>query len=166
MKLLLISDTHGRHLDLISVYGAQIQADLCIHGGDFGFYDAGSVDALSQREQSLLIKHSNLDEETKEHLLNGKDLRQAMRVPEVLGIFPEFLDGKKSFSLPVYAVWGNHDDSKVIQRLMKEPLPDLHLLHDKIYYDMGDFVILGLGGNCMPLKAFTQGYKGLPGQQC
>jgi predicted phosphodiesterase len=166
MKLLLISDTHGRHLDLISVYGERIEADLCIHAGDFGFYDAGSVDAFSQRELSLLIKHSDLDEDTKESLLRGKDLRPAVQAPDVLGIFPDFLEGKKKFPLPVYAVWGNHDDSNVVQRLIQTPLSNLYLLYDKIYYDMGDFVILGLGGNCMPQKAFTQGYKGLPGAQC
>lgn len=166
MKLLLISDTHGRHLDLISVYGEKINADLCIHAGDFGFYDVESAQAFSQRELSLLIKHSDLDGETKEHLLKGNDLRQAVQLPEVLGTFPDFLDGRMRFSLPVFAVWGNHDDSMVIQRLLKTPLPNLQLLHDTIYYDMGEFVILGLGGNCMPQKAFTQGYKGLPGAQC
>ena len=166
MKILLISDTHGRHLDLISVYGERCRADLCIHAGDFGFYDAESVDGFSQRELSLLIRHSDLDDETKAHLLAGNDLRHAVAEPEVLGVFPEFLDGRRHFSLPVYAVWGNHDDAGVIQRLIKTPIANLHLLHDKIYYDMGDFVILGLGGNCMSHKAFTQGYKGLPGAQC
>ena len=26
--------------------------------------------------------------------------------------------------------------------------------------------MLGVGGNCLPEKAFTQGYRGLPGQRC
>ena len=39
MKILLVSDTHGTKIDLISAYAEEMKADICIHAGDFGFYD-------------------------------------------------------------------------------------------------------------------------------
>jgi hypothetical protein len=49
MRLLLISDTHGK-LDIINELSAQTQADAVIHAGDFGFYDDESFERLSDRE--------------------------------------------------------------------------------------------------------------------
>ena len=71
MKILLVSDTHGTKIDLISAYAEEIKADFCIHAGDFGFYDKTSADAMSQRELYLLVKHSDLPEEEKAALLKG-----------------------------------------------------------------------------------------------
>ena len=68
MKILLISDTHGAHIELISAYAEEMKADICIHAGDFGFYDQTSADAMSQRELFLLIKHCALPEDEKEEL--------------------------------------------------------------------------------------------------
>ena len=48
MKVLLISDTHGRNIDRISAYAEEWKSDICIHAGDFGFYDTPSVEAMSQ----------------------------------------------------------------------------------------------------------------------
>ena len=46
MRLLLLSDTHGR-LDLINELAEREQVDAVVHAGDFGFYDEKSVDRLS-----------------------------------------------------------------------------------------------------------------------
>ena len=43
MRLLLISDTHGK-LDIINELSAQTQADAVIHAGDFGFYKCCTID--------------------------------------------------------------------------------------------------------------------------
>ena len=69
MKILLISDTHGRNINLISAYAEEMKADICIHAGDFGFYDNASVDAMSQRELFLQLKHSDMSEDRKVCLL-------------------------------------------------------------------------------------------------
>lgn len=45
MRLLLISDTHGK-LGVINELSARLQADAVIHAGDFGFYDDGSFERL------------------------------------------------------------------------------------------------------------------------
>lgn len=167
MKILLVSDTHG-HINRITEYAICANADICIHAGDFGFYDEQSVAALSQRELYLQIKHSDLPDSQRMELLkaNASGWKAAITEHRLLGDFTEYLDGARKFDLPVYAVWGNHDDAEVVLRMIKDSVGNLHILHDKAFVDLGDFIILGLGGNCTPQKAFTQGYKGLPGARC
>lgn len=168
MKILLISDTHGTNIDRISAYAEELRADVCVHAGDFGFYDTTSVDAMSQRELYLLVKHSALPDEEKAPLLKGnaQDWKAAVVEKRLLGMFPDFLADKMRFGWPVYATWGNHDDADVVQRMIKAPVANLRMLHETAFYDLGDFILLGVGGNCTPGKAFTAHCSGLPGARC
>ena len=168
MKILLISDTHGRHIDRISAYAGEWKADVCIHAGDFGFYDAASVEGMSQRELYLLVKHSALPDDEKASLLNGnaQNWKEAIIQKRLLGMFPDFLAGKMRFGWPVYAIWGNHDDADVILRMMKTPVSNLRLLHENTFCELSDLILLGIGGNCIPEKAFTMRCAGLPGARC
>ena len=168
MKILLISDTHGKNIDWISAYAEKVKADVCIHAGDFGFYDTNSVEAFSQRELFLQVKHSNIEAAEKTHLLtqSAKGWKEAILKHKILGPFAEFIAEKRRFQFPIFATWGNHDDAEVVLRMIKDPVPNLQMLHEKRYYDIGEFAVLGVGGNCLPEKAFTQGYRGLPGQRC
>lgn len=167
MRVLLISDTHG-HVDRIQEYAEHAKADVCIHAGDFGFYDDASIDGMNQRELYLQVKHSDLPEGEKTQVLKaGASVwEKVIKEHNLLGTFHEFLDGGREFGWPVYAIWGNHDDANVALRMIKKPIPYLHMLHDRTAVDLGEFVLLGLGGNCTPGKAFTQGYKTLPGARC
>ena len=168
MKILLVSDTHGSNIELISAYAEEMKADICIHAGDFGFYDKTSADAMSQRELYLLVKHSDLPEEEKAVLLKGnaQDWKEVMGKHHLLGRFQDFLDDRMRFAWPLYATWGNHDDAEVVLRMMKDPVANLQILHEKTFYNTEDFVILGTGGNCLPEKAFNQHHRGLPGARC
>jgi predicted phosphodiesterase len=168
MKILLVSDTHGANIELISAYAEEMKADICIHAGDFGFYDKTSADAMSQRELYLLIKHSDLPEEEKSALLKGnaQDRKEAIGKHHLLGSFQDFLDDRMRFAWPLYATWGNHDDAEVVLRMMKAPVPNLRILHENVYCETEDFVILGTGGNCLPEKVFDQHHRGLPGARC
>ena len=143
-------------------------ADVCVHAGDFGFYDATSVDAMSQRELYLLVKHSALPDEEKAPLLKGnaQDWKAAVVEKRLLGMFPDFLADKMRFGWPVYAIWGNHDDADVVLRMIKNPIPNLRMLHENIFFELSDFVLFGIGGNCTPEKAFTMRCAGLPGARC
>ena len=113
MKILLISDTHGRNINLISAYAEEMKADICIHAGDFGFYDNASVDAMSQRELFLQLKHSDMSEDRKVCLLqkSAKEWKTLIRKERTLGNFNDFLSDKMRFGWPIYATWGNHDDA-------------------------------------------------------
>jgi Icc-related predicted phosphoesterase len=68
MRLLLISDTHGK-LDIINELLAQTQADAVIPAGDLGFYDEDSFERLSDRELRLHVIHSDLPRAEKDNLL-------------------------------------------------------------------------------------------------
>ena len=168
MKILLISDTHGTNIDLTSAYAAEWDADLCIHAGDFGFYDAVSADAMSQRELYLLIEHSPLPDDEKAALLkeNAQSWKETVMEKGLLGAFPDFLADKMRFGWPLYATWGNHDDAEVVLRMIKDPVPNLRMLHENTFYELTDFALLGIGGNCTPGKAFTMRCAGLPGARC
>ncbi|MFO9088671.1 metallophosphoesterase [Legionella pneumophila serogroup 1] len=107
-KILLISDTHG-NLDIINKKVNQTQADMVINAGDFGFYDEQSIYRLSQRELRLLVSHSpvwrqyEVDKQT-----SRERLIEIVKENRLLGDFPDYISGEKKFSVPVYAVWGNH----------------------------------------------------------
>lgn len=159
-KILLISDTHG-NLDIINDKAQQINADLVIHAGDFGFYDAQSVRRLSHRELRLLITHSpfwrlyNITEETKREILI-----EIIENHQLLGDFPDYLSGKKHFVKPTYSVWGNHEDVAVLKSLRKNcAIKNLHLLDENHIYefennDSLEFTLYGLGGNFLTSKKF------------
>lgn len=64
LRLLLLSDTHGR-LDVIHELVEATRADAVVHAGDFGLYDGDSVARLSRRELNLRVVHSGLPDEEK-----------------------------------------------------------------------------------------------------
>ena len=153
MRILLISDTHGElsHVNkLVAIEGA----DCVIHAGDFGFYEEESLSRLSQREIWLIIKHSHLPRRKVRRILELGPIGRAKAVEKhgLLGGFPKYLAGKESFDVPVYAVWGNHDDGNLVERLVqgRPTVPNLHLLHSQRAYRVGPALVYGLGGNFLP----------------
>ncbi len=116
MRLLLVSDTHGK-LGAINELSARVQADVVIHAGEFGFYDDGSFERLTDRELRLHVVHSDLPRAVKDNLLSLSriDLIAQSRKLGLLGEFMSFIDGSESFQVPVYAVWGNHEDKEVLR---------------------------------------------------
>src|ERR1035437_5896013 len=104
MRFLLISDTHG-NLGIVNALAARVQADAVIHAGDFGFYDDGSYDRLSEREIGLQIMHSGLprDEKTRMMMLPRSERIVAARAARLLGEFQAYVDGAASICVPVYA---------------------------------------------------------------
>jgi len=153
MRLLLISDTHGK-LDIINERSAQTHADAVIHAGDFGFYDDGSFERLSDRELRLHVAHSDLSRAEKDNLLSlpRNDLIEQAQKRRLLGEFQSYIDGGESFQMPVYAVWGNHEDKEVVERLFRGDIGvrNLHILHHQQGYRVGPAYIYGLGGNLLP----------------
>lgn len=118
MRLLLIGDTHGK-LGTINELSFLVQADAVIHAGDFGFYDDGSFERLSDRELRLHVTHSDLPRAEKDNLLTLSrfDLIAQLRKLRLLGEFQSYIDERSSFQVPVYAVWENHEDKEVVERL-------------------------------------------------
>src|SRR5689334_3516970 len=114
MKILLVSDTHGQ-LDAINKLVEKTKADLVIHAGDFGFYDDSSYRRLSTRELLLLVSHSLHWKDYRVDKQTSRDkLIEIVQKHKLLGDFSDYADNKKKFNVPVYAVYGNHEDAVVI----------------------------------------------------
>lgn len=125
-------DTHG-DVGVINDLAGRTQADTVIHAGDFGFYDDGSYERLSDRELRLQIAHSDLSGAEKERILKLPRERkiQVAREHGMLGEFPHYITGLRRFDVPVYAVWGNHEDEDVIERFFRGDIAieNLHILY-------------------------------------
>lgn len=159
MRLLLISDTHGT-LGLIDELAGRVRAEAVIHAGDFGFFDDESPVRLSDRELRLQVTHSDLPntEKTRMGRLPRDQLIEQVRNHRLLGEFQSYLEGRKTFHVPVYAVWGNHEDKDVIQRLCSRDIAiaNLHILHHRQGYWLGPAFVYGLGGNLLPGSKMMQ----------
>jgi len=159
MRLLLISDTHGK-LGIINKLAAHVRADAVIHAGDFGFFDETSYHRLSDRELRLHVAHSELPETEKASILPlpRKDMIGAAMKHRLLGEFQSFADGRESFHVPLYAVWGNHEDIVVVDGLFRGEvnIENLHILHHRQGYRVGPAFVCGLGGNFLPGSKMMQ----------
>lgn len=150
MRLLLLSDTHG-HLDSIDGLARSVRADAIIHAGDFGFYDDASVDRLESRELFLRIIHSDLPADVKAQAKKrkGAALREFIRSKLPLSDLGAWLREGRGFSLPTFAVWGNHEDGAVVADLLagRRSVPNLTLI---AHAQHGPVRLFGLGGNVLP----------------
>jgi predicted phosphodiesterase len=155
MRLLLLSDTHG-HLEQIDTLAERTRADAVIHAGDFGLYDLDSVDRLESRELFLRVVHSHLTQEEKSRAkkLRSDEMRDFIRRKLPLSDLGQWLKEGRGFRVPVYAVWGNHEDRVVIEDLLsgRASVPNLHLLHEGASHQVGPLHLLGLGGNVIPQR--------------
>ena len=159
MRFLLISDTHGK-LGIINELAAGVQADAVIHAGDFGFYDDGSYERLSERELRLQIKHSDLPSTDSQRILAlpRKERIAASKKECPLSELPLYIEGRRRFEVPVYAVWGNHEDKHVVERFFRDELEveNLHVLTSRNVYRVGSALVYGVGGNLLSGSKFLQ----------
>ena len=127
-KALLISDTHG-HVDMINTLVEKTNADMVIHAGDFGFYNESSYKHISSRELLLLVSHSKY---WKDYCVDKKTDREMLinivKKHNLLGDFSEYQDNAKQFKVPVYAVYGNHEDVCVIREVKEKSICNFNLL--------------------------------------
>jgi len=156
LRILLISDTHG-DLDGINELAHRTHAHLVVHAGDFGFYEADSVHRLSHRELWLLIVHSSkIEKQNISKQASREELVEIVLDNALLGDFPLYLSHERRFDVPVYAVWGNHEDIAVIEKLRnKNTVENLFILDEHHFYPIKDdhrtaFNLFGIGGNFLP----------------
>lgn len=167
MRILLVSDTHG-DLEQLDALIKETGVDAVIHAGDFGFYDNDSVHRLQTRELRLLIQHSPVRKEYPVSKTTERaHLIEIIQRHRLLGTFSDYQEGKKTFSVPVYAVWGNHEDLVVVDLLRKNgKIPNLFLLDERNFYEIiPGLIIYGIGGNWLPgKKLFDQPVGGSGGK--
>ena len=148
MKVIVLTDTHGQ-IDRINQLAIENNADACIHCGDVGFFDHISIKNMSAAELTKMIRHTSLSQEEKEHLCSLPQTEQSDFVLQnaLAGNFEDYLIGRKTFEIPVYAVWGNHEDIRIIELLREKPLHNLTLLDEKNSVLLEKVRFYGLGGD-------------------
>ncbi|MBK05692.1 MAG: hypothetical protein CL920_04665 [Deltaproteobacteria bacterium] len=152
MRILLVTDTHNE-LDVINDLIETEYIDCCIHCGDFGFYDEDSLNRLTHRELQLRIRHSHLPKDVRKQAydLSHNEAKAILKEHNMLGGFIPFLTGEQRFAKPVYAVWGNHDDRQVVNKLLDGTydVPNLHLIDEHNHYTLeeANLRVFGVGGN-------------------
>lgn len=149
MKILLISDTHGK-LDVINELAAAAGADCCLHMGDLCLYTAESVRRFSADMLYKQLRHNPQLPPEQLAALDRNDaetMRQLALEYRTYGTFEDYLSGKKRFDIPVYAVPGNNDDAEIIACLEKHPISNLTFLDEAKQLEWEGFLICGTGGD-------------------
>ena len=161
-RALLLSDTHG-NIDIINTLVEKTNVDMVIHAGDFGFYNESSFKHISDRELLLLISHSpHWKDYQVDKTTTRETLTEIVKKHHLLGNFQDYQENKKQFSVPVYAVYGNHEDVFVIREITKNnTIHHFNLLDENHVYPITknneiQFQLFGIGGNFLVSNKLLQ----------
>jgi predicted phosphodiesterase len=160
VRFLVLSDTHG-HLSIMNELVKEYHADIVLHCGDFGFMTADRLPMLPDRELSLLIWHSLLPKEVRKQAwkMPQEEKIETIRKHQLMGEFDLFKRGEIKFKVPVYAIWGNHEDNVIVNQLLTGEIqvPNLQLITETSNIVFEDWVqLVGIGGNFIPWTFFDR----------
>ncbi|KDQ65116.1 hypothetical protein JAAARDRAFT_28777 [Jaapia argillacea MUCL 33604] len=165
-RLLCIADIRGR-LSALNDLAREVNAVAIIHTGDFGFFEASSLERINDRTLRHLTMYSPLiPAAQRNHLLSNEHppahIRQTVNV-SMLSEFPLLLSGQIKLQVPVYTVWGACEDVSVIEKFRAGTytVDNLNILDEATTrcLDIGGVKLrlLGLGGALVPHKMFDNG---------
>ncbi|KAF5349334.1 hypothetical protein D9758_011757 [Tetrapyrgos nigripes] len=165
-RILCIADIRGR-LSGLNELAREANAVAVIHTGDFGFFEAASLDRINDRTLRHLTTYSPLiPTAQRNHLLLPENppahIRQTVTI-NLLSEFPLLLSGQLSLQIPVYTVWGACEDVSIIEKFRSGTysVPNLHVLDEATtrLLDVGGVKLrlFGLGGALVPHKMFDNG---------
>ncbi|EPQ59741.1 hypothetical protein GLOTRDRAFT_136541 [Gloeophyllum trabeum ATCC 11539] len=165
-RLLCVADIRGR-LSALNDLAREVNASAIIHTGDFGFFEASSLDRINDRTLRHLTMYSPLiPQAQRTHLLEPQNppahIRQTVNV-SMLSEFPLLLSGQIKLAVPVYTVWGACEDVLVLEKFRtgSYAIDNLHVIDEATTrcLDVGGVKLrlLGLGGALVPHKMFDNG---------
>ncbi|KAJ3868016.1 hypothetical protein EV359DRAFT_33110 [Lentinula novae-zelandiae] len=162
-RILCIADIRGR-LSAIDDLAREVNAVAVIHTGDFGFFEATSLDRINDRTLRHLTMYSPLVASAQRtHLLQqNSPLRNSVDI-SILSEFPLLLSGNLRLNVPVYTVWGACEDIVIMEKFRAKTyeVPNLNILDEATTHllDLGGVKLrlLGLGGAVVPHKMFDNG---------
>ncbi|KAF8164921.1 hypothetical protein B0H34DRAFT_649712 [Crassisporium funariophilum] len=165
-RILCIADIRGR-LSALNDLAREANAKAIIHTGDFGFFEANSLERINDRTLRHLTMYSPLiPSAQRTHLLAPENLPAVIRSTvniELLSEFPLLLSGQIKLQIPVYTVWGACEDVLVLEKFRTGAyaIENLHVLDEATTrcLDVGGVKLrlLGLGGALVPHKLFDNG---------
>ncbi|KAF8161781.1 hypothetical protein K438DRAFT_2025711 [Mycena galopus ATCC 62051] len=165
-RVLCIADIRGR-LSALNDLAREANAHAIIHTGDFGFFEANSLERINDRTLRHLTMYSPLiSSSQRTHLLSPDNppavIRSTVNI-SLLSEFPLLLSGTLKLKVPVYTVWGACEDVLVIEKFRSGSyaIENLHILDEATTrcLDLGGVKLrlLGLGGALVPHKMFDNG---------
>ncbi|PSR77057.1 hypothetical protein PHLCEN_2v8090 [Hermanssonia centrifuga] len=165
-RLLCIADIRGR-LSGLNDLAREANACAIIHTGDFGFFEASSLERINDRTLRHLTTYSPLiPSAQRTHLLAPENppsvIRSTVNI-SLLSEFPLLLSGQIKLHVPVYTVWGACEDVSVLEKFRAGTyaVDNLHVLDEATtrVLDLGGVKLrlLGLGGALVPHKMFDNG---------
>ena len=146
MRILLISDTHG-DVEIVNEVAVKAGVEACFHLGDFCCYTEESVLRFSRDMLEKQLVHSRrvpLGLEMDVGRMSVEALRELVYRYRTYGDFGEYMAGRKSFVVPVFAVGGNNDDPMVMQELGRHPIPNLTFLDAEHQVELGEYLVYGV----------------------
>ncbi|KAI0772548.1 hypothetical protein BD413DRAFT_612688 [Trametes elegans] len=165
-RLLCIADIRGR-LSALNDLAREANASAIIHTGDFGFFEASSLDRINDRTLRHLTMYSPLiPTAQRNHLLAPENPPSVIRSTVTISLLSEFpllLSGQIKLHVPVYTVWGACEDVIVLEKFRagQYDIENLHVLDEATTrcLDLGGVKLrlLGLGGALVPHKMFDNG---------
>lgn len=142
MKIMFLSDTHGRHLEISETYGKLPKVDMVIHAGDctrYGEYD--ETDDFLKWYNSLNAKHKVLVAGNHDFILQQVDRRNELLlnnygVTYLEDSFVE-IDGIGIYGSPwspIYGMWAfmkhrNDEMNEVWEKVPKDGSIDIMVTH-------------------------------------
>ncbi|KAG8851977.1 hypothetical protein FRB96_008992 [Tulasnella sp. 330] len=173
-RILCVADIRGQHSQLNQL-AKDTNARAIIHTGDFGFFEAASLDPdrINDRTLKHLLLYSPLIPADQRDTLYPKDatpeaLRATARASQAspnphLSEFPLLLGGKLKLTVPVYTVWGACEDVAILEKFRtgEYDTENLHVVDEATSrtLEIGGIKLrlLGLGGAFVPHKLFDNG---------
>lgn len=152
MRVLLLSDPHGDFRGILRLC-ERTGADAVLVAGDLQMESHEHCDRISPRELYFRVKHS-----AHRSLLSGMKrsdlpkLHDIVRRFRLLGEWDELLSGQLRLPVPVYAVWGNHEDPEFVRAADAQQLevPNLHFLNAARDALLDGWIrVNGIGGNIL-----------------
>ncbi|KZT13176.1 uncharacterized protein LAESUDRAFT_719501 [Laetiporus sulphureus 93-53] len=165
-RLLCLADIRGR-LSALNDLAREANASAIIHTGDFGFFEASSLERINDRTLRHLTMYSPLiPTAQRNHLLapenNAATIRSTVQI-SLLSEFPLLLSGQIKLHVPVYTVWGACEDVAVLEKFRsgQYDIDNLNILDEATtrLLDIGGVKLrlLGIGGALVPHKMFDNG---------
>lgn len=148
-RVIGVAGVEGK-LSLLNQYAEKYSARAIIHTGNFGFYNDDSCHSLSFDALKTAIKRriSSADLST----VHEEEIRKMASKKHLLSELPDFIEGVKRFNIPVYVIWGQYEDTSVIEKIRKGVyhIPNLYILDHRNSYAISTghvtLRLFGLGG--------------------
>lgn len=157
-NVMIVSGVEGKW-SLLNELAKKNRSRAIIHTGNFGFYDEESLKTISSSAIKGLLHKRGITSGD----LSEVELRTKLLELGSLSELSSFVHGTKHFQVPIYVVWGQHEDVRVIEKFRKGVyhIPNLYLLDHRNSFAISTghvtLRLFGLGGSFNYHKLFDVG---------